>query len=215
MVAVEVDPVTWSVKILKYASANDAGTIINPKLVEGQTYGSALHGLGGALLEEFRWDEDGQFLTGTFADYRVPDRRRGAADRHRARRDAVAVHAGRREGLRRIVLRDARPRRSRTRSPTRCAHSAEAVTPAADTCAALGARPLVKPAPFEYFRPDTLDEALALLAEHEDAKPLAGGQSLVPMLNFRLARPSALVDLAGIDGLAGVRVEDGALSSAR
>jgi len=70
VVAVEVDPVTWRVTILEYASANDAGTIINPKLVEGQTYGSALHGLGGALLEEFRWDEDGQFLTGTFADYR-------------------------------------------------------------------------------------------------------------------------------------------------
>ncbi|MGE5273577.1 MAG: xanthine dehydrogenase family protein molybdopterin-binding subunit [Verrucomicrobiota bacterium] len=70
VVAVEVDPVTWGVTILKYASAGDAGTIINPKLVEGQTYGSALHGLGGALLEEYRWDEDGQFLTGTFADYR-------------------------------------------------------------------------------------------------------------------------------------------------
>jgi 2-furoyl-CoA dehydrogenase large subunit len=70
VVAVEVDPVTWGVTILEYASASDAGTIINPKLVEGQTYGSALHGLGGALLEEFRWDEDGQFLTGTFADYR-------------------------------------------------------------------------------------------------------------------------------------------------
>jgi 2-furoyl-CoA dehydrogenase large subunit len=70
VVAVEIDPVTWGVTILKYASAHDAGTIINPKLVEGQTYGSALHGLGGALLEEFRWDEDGQFLTGTFADYR-------------------------------------------------------------------------------------------------------------------------------------------------
>jgi 2-furoyl-CoA dehydrogenase large subunit len=70
VVAVEVDPVTWGVTILTYASAHDAGTIINPKLVEGQTYGSALHGLGGALLEEFRWDDDGQFLTGTFADYR-------------------------------------------------------------------------------------------------------------------------------------------------
>ena len=70
VIAVEVDPVTWGVKILKYASVHDAGTIINPKLVEGQVYGAALHGLGGALLEEFRWDEDGQFLTGTFADYR-------------------------------------------------------------------------------------------------------------------------------------------------
>jgi 2-furoyl-CoA dehydrogenase large subunit len=71
VVCVEVDPVTWQTRILKYASAHDAGTIINPKLVEGQLYGAALHGLGGALLEEYRWDEDGQFLTGSFADYRV------------------------------------------------------------------------------------------------------------------------------------------------
>jgi len=69
----------------------------------------------------------------------------------------------------------------------------------------------VKPAPFAYHRPATLDEALALLAADEDAKPLAGGQSLVPMLNFRLARPPALVDLGAIEELAGVRVEDGAL----
>jgi carbon-monoxide dehydrogenase medium subunit len=69
----------------------------------------------------------------------------------------------------------------------------------------------VKPAPFEYFRPSTLDEALALLAGHEDAKPLAGGQSLVPMLNFRLARPAVLIDLGAIDELAGIRVQNGAL----
>ena len=68
----------------------------------------------------------------------------------------------------------------------------------------------MKPAPFEYHRPATLDEALAILAADEDAKPLAGGQSLVPMLNFRLARPSALVDLSGL-GLDGIRLEDGAL----
>ena len=55
---------------------------------------------------------------------------------------------------------------------------------------------LVKPAPFEYFRPRSLDEALALLAEHgRDAKPLAGGQSLIPAMNFRLATPAVLVDL--------------------
>src|SRR6185312_11048109 len=88
---------------------------------------------------------------------------------------------------------------------------AEALAPAAHARAPLGARPLVKPAPFEYFRPASVEEAVALLAEHEDAKPLAGGQSLVPMLNFRLARPAALVDLGGIDELAGIRVEDGAL----
>jgi len=59
----------------------------------------------------------------------------------------------------------------------------------------------VKPAPFDYHRPSSLDEALALL-EDDDAKPLAGGQSLVPMLNFRLLRPSVLVDINRIPGLA-------------
>ncbi len=54
----------------------------------------------------------------------------------------------------------------------------------------------MKPAPFDYTAPDTLEEALAVLAEHgDDAKPLAGGQSLLPLLNFRLARPAMLVDL--------------------
>jgi CO/xanthine dehydrogenase FAD-binding subunit len=57
----------------------------------------------------------------------------------------------------------------------------------------------VKPAPFEYFRPTSLAEALALLAEHGgEAKPLAGGQSLIPAMNFRLATPSVLVDLNGL-----------------
>ena len=54
----------------------------------------------------------------------------------------------------------------------------------------------MKPAPFVYHRPAILDEALALLAAHGgEAKPLAGGQSLIPAMNFRLARPAVLVDL--------------------
>jgi carbon-monoxide dehydrogenase medium subunit len=69
----------------------------------------------------------------------------------------------------------------------------------------------VKPAPFAYHRPGSLVEALELLAADPDAKPLAGGQSLVPMLNFRLARPSALVDLGRVEELAGIRAEPGAL----
>jgi len=60
----------------------------------------------------------------------------------------------------------------------------------------------VKPAPFEYFCPATLDEALELLAEHGgDAKPLAGGQSLIPAMNFRLATPAVLIDLNRVSGL--------------
>ena len=64
----------------------------------------------------------------------------------------------------------------------------------------------MKPAPFEYHRPATLDEALALLAARGgDAKPLAGGQSLIPAMNFRLARPAALIDLNRVAALAYLR----------
>ena len=60
----------------------------------------------------------------------------------------------------------------------------------------------MKPAPFDYHRPRRRDEALALLAEHgSDAKPLAGGQSLIPAMNFRLAMPAVLVDLNAIADL--------------
>jgi carbon-monoxide dehydrogenase medium subunit len=68
----------------------------------------------------------------------------------------------------------------------------------------------VKPPPFAYHRPESLEEALELLAQDEDAKVLAGGQSLIPVLNFRMARPSALVDLARV-GLKGIRRENGTL----
>ena len=64
----------------------------------------------------------------------------------------------------------------------------------------------MKPAAFDYFAPKSVQEALALLAEYGyDAKPLAGGQSLVPTMNFRLAQPAVLVDLNGIDELFFIR----------
>jgi aerobic carbon-monoxide dehydrogenase medium subunit len=70
----------------------------------------------------------------------------------------------------------------------------------------------VKPPPFEYHRPESLQDVVSLLAElGPDAKLLAGGQSLVPLLNFRVARPSALIDLNRVDELRGVRGEDGRL----
>jgi 2-furoyl-CoA dehydrogenase large subunit len=72
VMAVEVDPATAVVKILRYVTVHDAGTIINPMIAEGQIYGGALHGLGGALYEELGYDENGQCLTATFMDYLVP-----------------------------------------------------------------------------------------------------------------------------------------------
>ena len=71
----------------------------------------------------------------------------------------------------------------------------------------------MKPAPFDYFSPATVEEALALLDEHGgDAKPLAGGQSLIPAMNFRLARPAVLVDLNRIADLAYVRAAPGGVA---
>jgi carbon-monoxide dehydrogenase medium subunit len=64
------------------------------------------------------------------------------------------------------------------------------------------------PAAFDYYAPTSVDEALALLGEHEDAKVLAGGQSLLPVLRLRLAAPETIVDLGRIEELRGVR-EDG------
>ena len=70
----------------------------------------------------------------------------------------------------------------------------------------------MKPAAFEYRRAETLDEALALLEEGgDDAKPLAGGQSLAPLLNMRFVRPSLLVDLNGLPGLDGIERADGSI----
>lgn len=71
----------------------------------------------------------------------------------------------------------------------------------------------MKPPPFEYHNPSTLEAALTHLAEHGyDAKALAGGQSLIPMLNFRLAQPEVLVDLNKITDLAYINpAEDGGL----
>lgn len=70
----------------------------------------------------------------------------------------------------------------------------------------------MKPAPFSYVRAKSLEEAVARLDAAADAKILAGGQSLVPMLNMRLSRPTTLVDINGLPGLDGIRAApDGGL----
>lgn len=65
---------------------------------------------------------------------------------------------------------------------------------------------------FEYHRPKTMKEAVSLLRKVENAKPLAGGQSLVPALRIRLASPAALVDLGALEELRGIKLEGGTLT---
>jgi CO/xanthine dehydrogenase FAD-binding subunit len=69
----------------------------------------------------------------------------------------------------------------------------------------------MKAAPFEYIRPQTLAEACARLTEDEDALPIAGGQTLVPMLAMRLARPTLLVDILRLPELSGIRPVNGSI----
>src|SRR5688572_29692085 len=65
------------------------------------------------------------------------------------------------------------------------------------------------PATFDYFRPQTLEEALGLLANHEGAKVLAGGHSLIPAMKLRLAQPKTVIDIGRIADLSYVREEGG------
>jgi carbon-monoxide dehydrogenase large subunit len=68
----EVDLVTGHVSLLRYIVAEDCGTMINPNVVEGQIAGGVVQGIGGALLEHFVYDDDGNPLTTTFLDYLLP-----------------------------------------------------------------------------------------------------------------------------------------------
>ena len=71
----------------------------------------------------------------------------------------------------------------------------------------------MKPAPFAYHAPETLDEALELVDTLDNARVLAGGQSLVPMLNLRLAQPDHVIDLERIPALAGIETSEHGLSA--
>ena len=69
---VAVDPGTGHVALLDYVAVEDVGRIINPVTLHGQTVGAIVQGLGGALLEQLVYDENGQLLTGSLADYLLP-----------------------------------------------------------------------------------------------------------------------------------------------
>jgi 2-furoyl-CoA dehydrogenase large subunit len=72
MCGIEIDPLTFQVQVDRYVSIHDAGRLLNPMIVDGQMHGSFVQGIATALYEEFVYDDSGQFLTGTFADYLVP-----------------------------------------------------------------------------------------------------------------------------------------------
>src|ERR1051326_4608508 len=69
---VDIDPDTLAVRILEYAVVSDAGTLINPMIVDGQIVGGVAQGIGGALYEELSYDEHANFITQSLMDYCMP-----------------------------------------------------------------------------------------------------------------------------------------------
>jgi carbon-monoxide dehydrogenase large subunit len=69
---VDVDPETGAVKLVRYLVSHDCGHLINPAIVEGQIHGGVAQGVGGGLLEEMVFDEQGQLLSGSLMDYAIP-----------------------------------------------------------------------------------------------------------------------------------------------
>ncbi|MDH3602448.1 MAG: molybdopterin-dependent oxidoreductase, partial [Candidatus Tectomicrobia bacterium] len=67
-----VDPETGRIDILRYVVVEDVGRCINPLIVQGQAIGSAVQGIGGTILEELVYDENGQFVSGSLMDYALP-----------------------------------------------------------------------------------------------------------------------------------------------
>ncbi len=71
-VEIEIDPDLWTIKFIRYVVVHDCGRIINPMMVDGQIIGAVANGIGATLLEWMRFDEDGQPMTVTYADYLLP-----------------------------------------------------------------------------------------------------------------------------------------------
>ena len=69
---VEIDPETGQVRIVRYVAVDDCGRVINPLLVDGQVHGGIAQGASQALLEAVKYDDQGQLITGTLAEYGIP-----------------------------------------------------------------------------------------------------------------------------------------------
>ena len=215
-----VDPETGEVEILDYVIVEDGGVLVNPMIVDGQMYGGTAQGIGTALYEEMPYDAQGQPLASTLSDYMLPGPTRSAGDPHPAYGNAVALHAFRPEGHRRrrrhrAARGDHQCHQRRGEGPggraARIADHATAYRRGDRTGTPASGRSM-KPAPFEYVRPQTVGEAVRLLAATPDAKILAGGQTLGPMLNLRLAQPPVLVDIGRIPELAAVTEDRDAIT---
>ena len=205
-------------RIRSYVCVDDIGHVVNPLIVDGQVHGGLAQGIAQALYEEAVHDESGTLLSGSFAEYLMPSAAdlpsfttgrtetpattnplgvKGVGEAGTIASTPAVVNAVHRRGA-----------PSRGAATSKChAPQCGSGKPSRPT-RHRGRCPMI-PSNFDYVAPTTVDEAVAALAQAgEDAKVIAGGQSLMPVLRLRLAAPTALVDLGRIDELRGVR-EDG------
>ena len=197
----------------RYVVVEDCGLPVNPAIVEGQIRGGVAQGIGAVLLEHAAYDDDGQFMASTFMDYLMPTTTDVPNfEIHHVETiptDPDVNFRGVGEGGM-IVAPATHHERDRGRPRAARCPGAGPTPPALEAPRAARDGAGMKNAPFEYHAPGTVDEVLALLAEHADeAKVLAGGQSLVPLLAMRLARPAQLIDINGVAGLAGITPVNG------
>jgi carbon-monoxide dehydrogenase large subunit len=217
---VDVDVETGKVTIVRYVAVDDCGNPLNPLLIDGQVHGGIVHGLGQALYEQIVYDENGQLVTGSFVDYALPT----AAEMPSFELDRTVTPSP----VNSMGVKGIGEAGTIASSPTVVNAILDALRPLGVTyidmpCTPSGRRagPLafpsrregrcgMIPAEFEYVRPASLQEAIRALADGgEDAKLLAGGHSLIPLMKLRLATPTLLVDIAAVPGLGGIQRENG------
>ncbi len=201
---VEIDEETGKVDLVRYVAVDDVGKKINPMIVDGQLHGGIVQGVGQALWEGAIYGQDGQLLSGSMLDYALP---RASWLPNLELDETVTPVAGqpargqgRGRGRRHRQHGRGRQRRHRRARPVRAApprHALHAADRVAGDARREG-RPGMIPASFDYVRPASLDEALGLLGD-DGTKIIAGGQSLLPLMKLRLARPERLVDIGGAE----------------
>ena len=201
---------------MKYVAVDDCGNVLNPLLVEGQVHGGIVQAFGQAMLEEAVYDEQGQLITGELTDYAIPR----AADMPWMETDRTVTpspvnplgvkgvgEAGTIGATPALANAVADALVSVRRAPR--GHAVQARTNLEAHAKGQQEGKMI-PAPFEYAAPKTLEEALRLVERHGDeAKILAGGHSLLPLMKLRLAQPRYVIDIGRLRGMSYIREENG------
>ena len=193
---------------MRYVAVDDCGVQINPMLVAGQVHGGVAQGIAEALYEEARYDEEGNLLHGTMTTYMIP----AAPELPSFELDHTVTPSPTNPlGVKGIGEAGtiAAPRRSSARSWTPSPTSASRTSSGRRPREGLEGDPggaVMIPTGFDYEVAESTDHALELLRTKEDAKLIAGGHSLLPLMKLRLAQPGTLVDIGRVSELRGVRM---------